>query len=204
MKKTAELIRLVKNLLIVAVIATLGYLIYRYFSGGNDDDLLIDDTGMRIEAIKTIAEISTIIYTDEVVMDTIERYDKSPGVLEQPFAAYYRNIKRRLTLIVHGNVRYGLDLTSGNYFIESNQDSIWLTLPKARILDIEVTPTDTEVFEEIGTWPDGTRQRLEMKAKLALKKNSLLLKLEEKAQKNAERIFRKMVPTDKKLIIKFE
>ena len=204
MKKTAELIRLLKNLLVVALIAIAGYFIYRYFSGSDEDDLVIDETGMRIEAIKTIAEISTIVYTDEVVMDTVEKYEKSPGVFDQPFAAYYRNIKRRLTLIVHGNVRYGLDLTSGNYFIESNQDSIWLTLPKAEILDIEVTPSETEIFEEIGTWPDGTRKRLEMKAKLALKMNSKALKLEEKAEKNAEKIFRKMVPTEKKLIITFE
>lgn len=204
MRKTSEFIRLLKNLLVVAVIAIAGYLIYQYFSGSDEDDLQIEDTGMRIEAIKTIAEISTIIYTDEVVMDTLEHYGKSPGVFEQPFAAYYRNIKRRLTLIVHGNVRYGLDLTSGNYFIQNNQDSIWITLPKAEILDIEVTPSKTEIFEEIGTWPDGTRRRLEMKAKLALKRNSQALKLEEKAQQNAEKIFRKMVPTDKKLIIKFE
>lgn len=200
-------IRLLKNIAVLAAIGGLFYLVYWYFfTGGDEDELTIDDTGIKIESIRTIAEISTINYSDEVVVDSVERYDNSPSLFDPRDwqAIYSGNVKRRLTLIVRGEVQYGLDLTDGNYKIDQGEDTIIVRLPHPKRLDVVISPSKTEVFQEEGKWKDSERKKLELRAKYQLMKNASELDLEKKAEKHAERLMRKMIKTDKKLIITFE
>lgn len=204
-------IRLVKNLAVLAVIGLLGYAVYWYFTSNDSEELVIDETPIHIESIKTIAEITTISYRDEVVMDSVEYHKGSvnaydprnwPSIYDR---AVNGSVKRRLTIIVKGEVRYGLDLTDGkNYSLTQNPDTAWLVLPQPTILDVIVTPSKTEIFQEQGTWRDKARKMLELRAKNQLKENASALDLEDKARENAERIFSKMIRTNKKLIIRFE
>lgn len=206
MRKVNDWVRLLKNIAILGGIGLVAFLIYRYFANRNEE-LLIDKTPIHIESIKTIAEISTVSYRDEVVMDTVERYKELPSFTEDPLsvpsAAYYRYIKRRLTLIVKGELRYGIDMTGGNFKIEQNADTIWLNLPKPKILDINVAPSETEVFEEIGSWPDYVTTNLESKAKLKLRENAANLELSSKAEENTRKLFNQLIITEKKLIVNF-
>ena len=50
------------------------YSIYDYFWGGQEDTYAIEDTPLHVEKVRSIAEISTISYRDEVVEDSIEYY----------------------------------------------------------------------------------------------------------------------------------
>ena len=51
--------RLIKNIVILAILVFIAYLVYNFFVGDNkQDDWEIEDTPLRIETIKTIAEIS--------------------------------------------------------------------------------------------------------------------------------------------------
>ena len=149
---------------------------YQYFFKSEDDELKIDDTPIHIESIKTIAEISTVSYKDEVVMDSIEFYKQQNSVYDprEWIRMYDRNVKRRLTLIIRGEVKYGINLTDGSYSAASNEDSIWLKLPTPKILDIIVTPSKTEVFQEKGDWSDNARTSMEMQAKMKLKESAKL------------------------------
>ncbi|MBL1279724.1 MAG: DUF4230 domain-containing protein [Fluviicola sp.] len=202
----SELFRLAKNLLALGVIAALGFAGYQYFFSENEEGQKIDDTPIHIESIKTIAEISTVSYKDEVVMDSTE-FHKQRNSLYDPrewMRMYDRNIKRRLTLIVKGEVKYGVDLTNGKYSVESDSKTIWLRLPEPKIIDVLVMPSKTEVFIEKGTWSDQARTSMEMQAKLKLKENAKLLKLDEKARENAQRLFEKLIISDKKIIISFD
>ena len=207
MRKVNEWVRLLKNIAILGGIGLVAFLIYRYFANSNNDTL-IDRTPIHIESIKTIAEISTVSYKDEVVIDTVERYKEIPSITEDPFsgptAVYNRYIKRRLTLIVKGELRYGIDITDGNFKIEQNTDTIWLNLPKAKVLDINVTPSETEIFEEIGNWPDYVTTNLESKAKVKLRKSADKLQLSIKAEENARKLFNQLIITEKKLIVNFD
>ena len=114
-----------------------------------------------------------------------------------------RGIKRRLTIIVQGEVKYGIDLTSKNYSVTSNKDSIWVTLPEPKILDVIVTPSKTEIFQEQGNWSDHTRRKLEAKAKYRIQKNAEAISLKKKAQDNTIRLFKKLIRTNRALIIRF-
>ena len=171
-----------------------------------DTELTIDNTPIHIESIKTIAEISTVSYKDEVVIDTVEYYGEFTSVLDPDewMRVLNRGIKRRLTLIIQGEVKYGIDLTNKNYSVVSNKDSIWVTLPQPKILDVIISPSKNEVFQEQGSWSDNTRRKLEVKAKFMIQKNADAISLQKKAKENTIRLFKKLIRTPRALIIKFE
>lgn len=202
--------RLLKNILGLSLIVGLFFSVYLIFFSGESETLKIDETPIHIESIKTIAEIATVSYKDEIVVDSVQYYKGETDYLD-PYKwpelydrAFNREVKKRLTLIIKGEVRYGLDLTSKNYRVSQNQDTMWVNLPKPTILDVVISPKATEVFEEKGRWSDGARRALEEKAKLRLKKNAAHLKLDEKAIENTEKLMRKLIQTDKKIIFNFE
>ena len=70
--------RLLKNVFALLILGGAGFGVYFLFFSGESNDLEIEDTPIHIESIRTIAEISTVSYTDEVVMDTVE-YQNGPG-----------------------------------------------------------------------------------------------------------------------------
>jgi hypothetical protein len=199
--------RLVKNIVGLAILGGVAFLAIFLFRQYSDDELKIDDTPVHIESIRTIAEISTVSFKDEVVIDTVEFYNESFNMMN-PFDwkeyLYDRNVKRRLTIIYRGEVKYGLDLTDGNYEISQSEDSLVIVLPKPELLDIVLTPSKTEVFQEQGQWSDGERKAMESQAKFTFKKNAEQLKLNEKAEENALDLIEKLIITDKKLIVSFE
>ena len=180
-------------------------LVYNYFAPSEDSELKIADTPIHIESIKTIAEISTVSFKDEVVIDTVEYYGKYTSVFDPDewLRVINRGVKRRLTLIVQGEVKYGIDLSNKNYSVKSNKDSIWVNLPAPKILDVIVTPSKTEIFQEQGSWSDNTRRKLEAKAKYRIQKNAEAISLRKKAQDNTVRLFKKLVRTKRTLIINF-
>lgn len=209
-------IRLVKYTLAIILLTFVGYLIYQFFAGEQkEENWEIDNTPLQIEAIKTIAEISTISYRDEVVVDSVEFYRtmneqiagntlKLIDVDQWKYGLKSSNIKRRLTLIVKGEVRYGMNLTQNNYKFKQNNDTIWFTLPKPQILDVLVTPSSTEIFLENGEWKDHERKQLENKAKIRLKQNADKLNLEKKTIENICRLFENLIPGEKIIIFNFE
>lgn len=180
-------------------------LAYNYFVPSDDSELKIADTPIHIESIKTIAEISTVSYKDEVVIDTVEYYGEFTSVLDPDewMRVLNRGIKRRLTIIVQGEVKYGIDMTNKDYSVTSNKDSIWVTLPAPKILDVIVTPSKTEIFQEQGTWGDHTRRKLEAKAKYRIQKNAEAISLQKKAEDNTIRLFKKLIRTKRTLTIRF-
>lgn len=205
-----DLARLTKNLLGLAIIGGLGFLVYwMFFKKDPNESVQIDETPIHIEAIRAIAEISTVNYKDEVVMDSVVRYTKASGFgWEQSKEIYDKlmngGIKKRLTLIVKGEVRFGVDLTLMDLKIRQTADSIFITLPKPKIIDVVLTPHRTEIFQEIGTWSDRERRSLEARAKEKLIKNAKAMDLNDKTEKNMRVLLGQMIRSSKKLIITFE
>jgi len=68
-------------------------------------------------------------------------------------------------LIAKGRVIAGMDLSTIN---EKNvivkNDSVWLTLPSAKILEIITNPSDFEVFTEEGEWSSNEINAVKQKA----------------------------------------
>lgn len=197
-----------KRLLInsaVLLVLVLGGLVFWYVVFPPKEGLKIDDTPLQIHSIRTIAEISTVSYKDEVVMDSLE-LDQTDYSLYDPrkyMDLYNRGVKRRLTLIITGEVRYGVDLTRHKYKLTSNADTVHLILPEPELLDVIIVPSKTEVYLEKGYWSDKERRGLETRAKEKFRKNAEQLKLNEKARENVERMFRKLIGHDRTLRIEF-
>lgn len=201
-----EYVRLLKNIFVIGIFVFVGMLIYLYFAPSTETELKIEETPIHIESIKTVAEISTVSYKDEVVIDTVEYYGEYTSVLDPDewMRVINRGIKRRLTIIVQGEVKYGIDLSKKNYKVKSNHDTIWVKLPAPKILDVIISPSKTEVFQEQGSWSDYTRRKLETKAKYKIRENAEAMSLKKKAEENTIRIFKKLIRTPRKLIIEFE
>ncbi|NVK63553.1 MAG: DUF4230 domain-containing protein [Flavobacteriales bacterium] len=205
-----DTIRLLKNLVVLALVGVGVYLVYYFFFRDTpEEELRIDDTPIHIESIRSIAEISVVNYKDEVVMDSVIRHRGNSTWTwldsRKMFDKYLNsNIKRRLTIIVRGEVRFGVDLSETNFKIRQTADSIFIDLPKPKVLDVVVSPSRTEVFQEQGKWSDRERKTLEVKAKDKLVKNAQQLDLHEKTEKNIRRLMNQMIRTEKEVIISFD
>lgn len=207
MSEKTEEKRLLKNVIALLLVGGLGYLAYWYFTHSEEEKLLITDTPMQIKSIRTIAEISTINYRDEIVVDSVERYG-TLSIIEHPIDWYQSQsnggVKRQLTIIVEGEVNYGLDLSDGKYSVDQpSEDSLFIHLPKAKLLDVIITPSRTEIFQETGKWSDKERKSLEAIAKKRLLENANTQDLGRKAEEQARNLFKQMIKTEKILIITF-
>lgn len=202
-----EVIRLVKNLIILGVLGFLGYLVWNFFAKKEEEPLKVEKTPMQIESIKSIAEIATVSYQDEIVVDSVEYFKGSFNVLKpKDWANAYnkvvnRNIKRRLTMIIGGEVRYGVDLTNHAPQITQRNDTIWIQLPKIKAVDVILAPSKNEVFQEIGTWKDWERREMEYKAKKKLLKNAERFNLPQKAENNIKSLFKQIIPKEKVVFV---
>lgn len=209
MKINSEYIKLVKNIGVLLLIGIGVSFIIGYFWSDDEDYGKIADTPIRIEKIRKIAEVATVSYSDEIVVDSIEFYDEMDEMSDW-FDAYeitqrivQRNVKRRLTLIVKGEVKYGFDLKSERFETKRRNDTLAIYLPEPSMLDVILTPSGTEVYQEQGSWKDRERQKLEMKAKLKLIENSSGLDLDNKSKEAARKLFKRLLHDEKHLEIHF-
>lgn len=205
-----EYLRLIKNLIAFGLVVTGIVLLVIYFSTSSEAGSRIANTPIHILRIREIAEISSISYRDEVVVDSIEWYEGTgdlTNIMEWPEIvdrSYSHMVKRRLTLIFKGELKYGFDLQKDEFSIKESSDSIHITLPKAEILTITINPNNTEIYQEQGTWSDHARRKMEQKALKKLRKNAEVLNLAEKAEENITRLIRKLIPTNQHASIQFK
>ncbi|OFZ11098.1 MAG: hypothetical protein A3D92_02625 [Bacteroidetes bacterium RIFCSPHIGHO2_02_FULL_44_7] len=202
---TKEGKRLVVNISVLLLMVVAIVISYNVFFG-EKKELTIDETPIQIESIRTIAEISTVSYKDEVVMDSVE-YETENYAIYDPrklYELYNRGVKRRLTMIITGEVRYGVDLSDNNFSVSTNKDSIHLILPEPSLLDVIIVPSKTQIYLEKGSWRDSERHKLETGAKYKFKQNAVALNLEKKARENTERLFKKLIMDKRTLVIEFK
>lgn len=211
----AKKIDLLRQILKLLVLVTLIALVVRWCSkSGSKNGMEIENSPMRVEMIRNIAEIATISYKDEVVADTVEFYKNAQdqftgnlGKLIDPrdFKYGIRSewIKRRLTLIVQGEIRYGFDLTNFDLHTSENDSVLTISLPQPVVTDLIVTPSSTEVFLENGHWKDYEVTRLHNKARRRLLQDAKQLKLEQKARENMEALLGKLIRTSKRLQVEY-
>ncbi len=208
-------LRFLKNLVALLFIGFMGFLFFRACEDRpSPQALTLEETPLHIESVKKIAEVATISYKDEVVVDTVEYYATSDqvflGSLEKMSRLDFENatrnfhVKRRLTLLVKGEAKIGFDLTDNNYRIAQNNDTIWINFPKAKLLDVSLNPSQTEVFQEDGKWHDYTRKQLLNKAKLKIEKDVAFANLFLKAETSMSVLISKLIRDKRKVLIYYE
>lgn len=115
-----------------------------YFLPGNRRNkhaLTIDDTPVIVTKIRSLGELTTACYYDEIVLtDTRQNLFSND----------------ELVIIAKGTVRAGIDLMEmTDDRLRFSGDTVFVRLPAPQYLDIIVNPSDFEVFAETGKWTHG-------------------------------------------------
>ncbi len=158
-------------LLVVLIIAAL------LFLRGNRREkhvLTIDDTPVIVTKIRSLGELTTACYYDEIVLTGTKQnlFSASPlGSIARD--GFGKDFDDHLVIIAKGTVRAGIDLMEmTDDRLRFSGDTVFVRLPAPQYLDIIVNPSDFEVFAESGKWTheqvtglqDTARQRLLMGA----------------------------------------
>lgn len=210
-KKIKEIRTLVIRLSVLIAIIIGIVLIVKFVKAANSSgETPIDDTPLRVEQIKAILELNTVRFKDEVVVDTMEMLKNGSDLWEKltNFSSFDEiikpsAIKRRLTVIVKGELLYGVDLKTSDFDVTDQKDTLFIKLPEPKLLSATVNPLNIEIFVETGTWSDGARRKLVIKAKKEMIQNGEDLHLPLKAREPLERTIRQLVKTDKPVKIIF-
>ena len=117
--------------------------------------LTIDDTPVIVTKIRSLGQLTTACYYDEMVLTSSKQnsFSASPlGSLARD--SFGKDVDDHLVIIAKGTVRAGVDLMDmTEEDIRFAGDTAWIRLPAPQYLDIIVNPSDFEVFAETGN-PD--------------------------------------------------
>lgn len=216
LQKIKEIRTLIIRLVLVALIAFAAYLVYQwFFKSESSDEIVLKDTPLKVEQIRSILELNTLKFQDEAVVDSVEYYESGSeavwGALDKlvdpdQFKHGMRAslVKRQLTLIVRGELLYGVDLKRKDFQFLPGNDTLTIVIPQPELLSVSINPKGTEVYLENGHWQDYERVHLQRKARNKMIASGNRLKLPERAKAPLEKALRALIRTDKVLIIQFE
>lgn len=150
--------------------------------------VVIDETPVLIKQINDLAQLVTISFYDEIVMDSSKpkNLPSFPGL---------RPVPDHIVLLAKGTVLAGIDLKkldSGKVFVL--KDSVNIELPPAGILNTIINPSNFEVFDEEGNWSANQvlqiKQRMINKIRQRAIENNALSKADARAREVLERFLR--------------
>jgi hypothetical protein len=201
--KIKDIVSLTVKLLVLLGIGLLVY--FFFFNKKKSDELQLDETPLKVEQIRSILELNTVKFEDEVVVDSVEYYrdfsEAFSGTMDKLFDVdQLKNgfsndgVKRRLTFIVKGHLLFGVDLKRKDFLMRTKNDTLFLTLPQPELLSIAVNPSDVEVYIENGKWADHEKLKL-------ITATSLMLV--EKAKQPIEKLLTKLNVSNKTIIIQY-
>jgi len=137
-------------------------------------EVLIENTPLLIKEIKEMAQMITITAYDEVVADSIKgsTYDvvkALTGISATPFSPPMD----RLVIIAKGRVMAGTDLLAiEETDIFTEDDSVSLKLPRARILEVVINPSDISTFTETGDWSNDAVTMVKIEARIKMEQRA--------------------------------
>ena len=115
--------------------------------------LTIDDTPVIVSKIRSLGELTTACYYDEMVLTRTKQNALSSTALGSLAEGLGKDVDDHLVLIAKGTVRAGLDLMDmSEEDVRFVGDTAYIRLPAPQYLDVIVNPSDFEVFAETGKW----------------------------------------------------
>jgi hypothetical protein len=150
--------------------------------------ITIDETPILVQEIKKISQLFTVTAYDEIVQDS--SYFSQPNtqtILQKLTIKQPLLVTNKIVLITKGKIMAGTDLALINEAaIFTKGDSINIQLPAAVILEAIINPSDVEIFEEKGSWPQEliAANILSAKQKMIIraKENKIIEKANEQAK----------------------
>ncbi len=154
--------------------------------------VVIDETPILIKDIKSIGQLITHISFDEVVADSaivtrgsafVNAFNRLAPVPLLPSA------DKQLVLIGRGRVLAGTDLSLlADTSVTIKNDTVTIFLPKSKIFDAIVNPSDFETFVEKGEWTSEEVTLVKLKARRKLEARALQQNILAKADGKARSI----------------
>ena len=139
--------------------------------------VVVDQTPIIVQQVRNIAQLMTIETWSEIVADSAKIPERSlfGNILRHsPYIPIGSLQTDKLVLIVKGKVIAGLDLSRLDAnAIRVKEDTVSLRLPRARILDVLINPSDVEVFSEKGKWEPAAITRVQQAARNTIVQNAL-------------------------------
>ena len=159
---------------LLAVVLLVGAILLTRGDGRVKRSLTIDDTPVIVTKIRSLGELTTACYYDEMVLSrTKQNAFSSTALGSLAREGLGKDVDDHLVLIAKGTVRAGVDLMDmTEEDIRFVGDTAYIRLPAPQYLDVIVNPSDFEVFAESGKWTHeevtalqgSARQRLLMEA----------------------------------------
>jgi Protein of unknown function (DUF4230) len=154
--------------------------------------VIIDNTPILIKEIQQIAELTTAISYDEVVVDSV-KLNTTPSIRTNPFIPVSSSIDR-IVLIARGKVIAGIDLQQlKDEQIVIVKDSVSIQLPAAKILNVIINPSDFETFSEKGNWSNAEVTIVKEKAIRILEQRAIKQNILPVADKKAKLVLEKLL-----------
>ncbi len=154
--------------------------------------VVIDETPILIKDIKSIGQLVTYTSFDEVVADSaivtrgsafVNAFNRLAPVPLLPSA------DKQLVLIGRGRVLAGTDLSLlADTSVTIKNDTVTIFLPKSKIFDAIVNPSDFETFVEKGEWTSEEVTLVKLKARRKLEARALQQNILAKADGKARSI----------------
>ena len=168
------IVKITPAAVLLAVLLLVGALLLHRGIRQEKRSLSIDDTPVIITKIRSLGELTTACYYDEMVLSRTKQNAFSSSALGSLARdGLGKDVDDHLVIIAKGTVRAGVDLMDmteeGIRFVG---DTAYIRLPAPQYLDVIVNPSGFEVFAESGKWSheevtglqDTARQRLLMGA----------------------------------------
>lgn len=145
--------------------------------------VLIEETPVVIKEIRSLAQLITITYADEIVMTQTKKGNGFPSLVPTGAGVIMVPATDKLVIIGRGKAIAGMDLKAvAENDIHTEGDSISLRLPPAQIVNTIINPSGYEIFIEQGKWEEDQIIRL----KQLIKKELLQRAIEQNVLKLSE------------------
>ena len=150
MKKKKFTITVGPSVILLAVLVIGGAFLLRTGSLKRERALTIEKTAVITTQIRSLGELTTACYYDEIVLSQTKKND------------FWKDRNDHLVIIAHGTVRAGIDLQKmDNESVRFSGDTVIVHLPNPEYLDVIVNPSDFDVFAETGRWTQQQVARLQ-------------------------------------------
>ena len=168
------IVKITPAAILLAVLLLVGALLLHRGIRQEKRSLSIDATPVIITKIRSLGELTTACYYDEMVLSRTKQNAFSSSALGSLARdGLGKDVDDHLVIIAKGTVRAGVDLMDmTEEDIRFVGDTAYIRLPAPQYLDVIVNPSGFEVFAESGKWSheevtglqDTARQRLLMGA----------------------------------------
>ena len=196
--------KLLKNVLFIAAFILLVFFVFQKINIlpslkdiFTSKPLSIEETPVLIKEINTLAQLMTITYFDEVVMDTVKLGIGIPSLVPIIGGSILSPALDKLVIIGRGKVIAGTDLKKMQLQdISQTGDSINIKIPSSTILETILNPSDFETFIEKGSWSEAAVIRLKVKIRNEMKDRAMkqnILRRSDERSKNILESFLKNI-----------